>query len=368
MDRQGMTYLDACKALGIEPGERPRMSPSPARRTERPAWAPRVIEPPPDAWQERARAFVEWAAGNLESDHGKDAMEYLEGRGLAGETITAARLGWNPKAWNLDRETWGLLAETWEDGRSKALWIPAGIVIPVYSPDGSLSGVKIRRPDDHVERDRQKGRKGTRYVAVSGGSGACMVLPGGPAAVVVEAELDALLVHQEAREMVSGVALGSASNRPDTATMEALELAETVLVALDADPAGAKHFWDWWAGQFPQARRLPPIGAKDPTDMHRAGKSIRVWIMAGLTDGPPPAPEPPPVSRAVPEPPPAPALKPEAPESGDCDTCRARGTWEWKYGNLDPRCFYLPAFQGKSAPGYPPCSEARKSCPRTEGG
>ena len=287
MSFRGLTYPDACKALGIEPGEAPRKSPSLARRTERAAWAPRAIEPRPDAWREKARSFVEWAAGNLEGDHGRDTMAYLEGRGLTRETIRANRLGWNPRGLFRDREAWGLPPEPREDGKPRRLWLPAGIVIPVFSPDEKLSGVKIRRPDADIESDRQKGngREKIRYYALPGSAGACMVLLGGPAAVVVEAELDAILVHQEARELASGISLGSASNRPDTAAMEALGLAESVLISLDADRAGAEQFWAWWTEHFPKARRWPPVRGKDPGDMARKGLSIRDWIMAGIRVG-----------------------------------------------------------------------------------
>ena len=285
-DFEGKSFPDACKALGIEPGEAPRKYYPPARRVERPAWTPKKTEYPGEVWEEKARAFSEWAAGNLEGDQGREAVAYLEARGLTPVTIRDNRLGLNPKGLWREREAWGLPAEIREDGTPKRLWLPAGIVIP-NDLGGRLLGVKIRRPDADVERDRERNpdREPSRYIAVSGGSGAPMVLLGGPSVLVVEAELDALLVNQEAGDLVSAVALGSCSTRPDQATTGLLTAAESILVALDADPAGAEQVRKWWRENFPQARRLPPVGGKDPGDMIQAGESILYWVMAGIQVG-----------------------------------------------------------------------------------
>jgi hypothetical protein len=51
---------------------------------------------------------------------------------------------------------------------------------------------------------------------------------------------------------------------------------------LDADEAGKKEAWGFWVDVY-GAKRCPPVGAKDPTDMHQAGTySIREWIQTAL--------------------------------------------------------------------------------------
>lgn len=63
------------------------------------------------------------------------------------------------------------------------------------------------------------------------------------------------------------ISLGNAQARPDLEAMEVLGHSKLVLIALDADEAGAKEAWGWWLNHFAQAKRWPPIEGKDPGDM-----------------------------------------------------------------------------------------------------
>ena len=106
--------------------------------------------------------------------------------------------------------------------------------------------------------------------------------------VIVESELDGLLLHQEAGDLVGVVALGSAQAKPDQKTHDLLQKADLILVALDADDAGVKAAWGWWLKQYPQAQRLPPVMGKDPSEAWANGLDIRAWVMAGLPEIEPP--------------------------------------------------------------------------------
>jgi hypothetical protein len=81
---------------------------------------------------------------------------------------------------------------------------------------------------------------------------------------------------------VGMIALGSAQVHPDETAAKLLHQAESILVALDADDAGAKQAWQWWMKHFKQSRRWPPVGGKDPGDMRKAGVDVRTWVLAGL--------------------------------------------------------------------------------------
>jgi hypothetical protein len=111
--------------------------------------------------------------------------------------------------------------------------------------------------------------------------------PGLPAALM-ESELDALLVHQEAPDLCSAVALGSAGNRPHAAAERLLRAAHVILVSLDFDTPDSKGrragaaASRWWIEQFPQSKRWPPAVGKDPTEMFMKGVSVRLWVEAGL--------------------------------------------------------------------------------------
>ena len=110
-----------------------------------------------------------------------------------------------------------------------------------------------------------------------------MSLGSKPVAVVVEAELDAILLNQEAGDLVTSVALGSANVRPDTKTNKILKAAKHIIVALDADPAGARESWGFWIKTFSNAERWPVPGGKDPTEAFQAGIDIKAWVKGVLS-------------------------------------------------------------------------------------
>jgi hypothetical protein len=255
-----MSYLEARCFLDKEPSNGRRSGNPEARE-----WTPKTAALPGDQWREKADAFMTWAQGILAET--PDVIEWLrDERGLSGETVRTARLGLNSKDFFLDRAAWGLTGD-------KKVWLPAGLVIPTFTEDGRVLRLKIRRP----------GKEDPRYVFISGGSTGTMILDGGAGCyVVVESELDGLLLQQEARDLCCVVILGSASARPDEATTARLNSAEVLLVALDADAAGAKQAWTWWTRNFPMARRWPPVRGKDITDMWRVGVSARSWVVAGI--------------------------------------------------------------------------------------
>jgi hypothetical protein len=266
-----MTYLDACRELGIEPKGRQEFQAS----ASRPTWKPREAAPPPSRWQEKAAEFVGSAEKNLWEDNGAGTSAYLEDRGLSRNFIKWARLGWNPKEKFDAYENWGLIPERNEKDNPKKVWLPAGIVIPVFGGDGQVLRVKIRRSEPDAA---------PKYIAITGGAATSfMVLGDAIAVIVVEAELDALLLYQEAGDLATMMAAGAAQYKPDAGAFDKLKAAPVVLVALDAEQSGYTA-WKWWRENLPNARFCPvPVG-KDPTEAHQQGVDLRAWI-GGLVEG-----------------------------------------------------------------------------------
>lgn len=264
---RGLPFAEAAALAGesgkLRDATRPRRS-APAT----PKWTPKEEAPPCRAWQEKAEALVGWAHQRLLADASR--LEWLEKeRGLSLETVKASRLGWNPADVWRDRSTWGLPEERKPDGTPKKLWIPAGLVIPCFRA-GAVVRCRIRRPDGEP-----------RYCVVSGSSSVSLMAGSmARAVIVVESELDALLVAQDA---AGSVALGSASTRPDAETFAALLSAEAVFIALDSDQAGEKASWGWWRENLPGVFRLPIPAkyGKDPTEAKRAGLPLAEWVLAG---------------------------------------------------------------------------------------
>lgn len=147
------------------------------------------------------------AEKNLWLEAGAEARAHLKGRGLSRNFIKWARLGWNPEEKFDAYAKWGLPPEPNEKGNPKQVWLPAGIVIPVFGGDGQMLRVKIRRSEPDAA---------PKYIAITGGAATSfMVLGDAPATVVVEAELDALLLYQEAGDLTTMMATGSATYKPD---------------------------------------------------------------------------------------------------------------------------------------------------------
>ena len=266
-----MNYHEACLLLGISP----RIQRGGLRSTNTPVVGS-VTQvqndyEPPALWQSQAKAFVNECTGILWNQH-PAAIEWLQNRGLNDKTIRQFNLGWNPEDRWCGREEWGLPGEINEDGNPKQLWLPAGLVIP-YEIDGRILRIRVRKSHESAN---------SRYHLVRGSSTASFVIGDLASVVIVESDLDAILVHQEAGDLVTAISLGSANMRPDDRSSSFLKKARTILVALDCDDAGANSYWSWWKGQFSTSKRWPvPVG-KDPGEAIQKGVNIRDWILAGL--------------------------------------------------------------------------------------
>ena len=281
MERDGVGYVEACRRLGTTP--RPgRRSLAPQQKAP---WTPRPSLLPCSTWQATAAAFVEFAAGVMTMS--AEGQAYAMGRGLTPETIRTCQIGWNPATIYDPRESWGLPPELNSDtGHPRKVWIAHGLVVPTFHA-GHVVALKVRRPD------WREGDRLPKYAVVKGSAQGPMTLAvaAGRPVAVVEGELDALLINQAARDLVTAMAMRTAEGRPDAEAHALLENAPTVLVALDADEAGRKG-WLWWRNHYRQAKRLPPVLGKDPGESLKAGLDLRVWIQVGLSPGPKPTSEP----------------------------------------------------------------------------
>jgi len=219
-------------------------------------------EPSPEARQDAphpiwdpsaALAVVTDCEAALWGEAGAKAREWLHERGLSGETIHHWRLGYNPAGC-----------------RIHGLWTPRGIVIPCFVGD-VLWYVKVRRPVPPLA--------GPKYQQMAGGKSALYGLDhlaGRRVAVICEGELDAVLLWQEAGDLVDVVATGSASGRPALPFLVHLAGAARWLVALDRDDAGEQGA-DWWGDYSARVRRVRPLQGKDLTDFAQAGGDLRAW-------------------------------------------------------------------------------------------
>lgn len=288
-DFEGVTFREACDRLGKKidrpmPYRAPEVPPT--RTPGQAPWIPPDPTPPPSRpWRDKAAALVDWAYNNLmQTDKNPvpgalECKKWLQARGINEFGIKHFRLGWNPGREGKDlfrhRNTWGLPPVLKDNGREKRLWIPRGLVIPLRFQD-QIHRIRIRRQKDDP-----------RYYVIPGSDMRCLIThPPKPerAFIIVESELDAILIDNEASDMVGAVALGNSSRKPDLTTWRTLQAAVVVLVCLDYDQAGEKAR-GWWSQNLRQAKPWPVPKGKDPGEAYQAGVDIREWVKAGLPEG-----------------------------------------------------------------------------------
>ncbi len=232
------------------------------------------MQTPSDLWQSQARSYLEDAVCNLWGPVGQRWLGWLkEIRGLNEVTIRTSKLGLQPIDRLEARESWGLETVLKDNGQPKQLWFPEGLVIP-YFVDDQIYQISFRR---------KKSAGNPRYVHLAGSHTHPIVLhPDRDIWIVVESALDGFLLGQEAGNLTGVVILASAQAQPDKNLIAILKRKRLLLIALDADEAGVKKY-HWWAGQFPHARRLPPVRGKDPGEMLAQGIDLRLWVKVGIS-------------------------------------------------------------------------------------
>jgi DNA primase len=264
----GLSYKEACERLKIEPKKR-----DVSFVTKKEIKLP-IAKEPSKLWKDKAMVFVEWSHIQLMAN--QKALAFVMNRGFSLESIKRFKLGFNPKdLWRV-REEWGVESQTKEDGTLKKLWLPAGIVIPTFSEDQVIK-IKVRRSN------WKEGDELPKYVELSG-SKQCHSVYGQQSlkvTLIIESELDALLMQQEASDLLYCVALGGSSKSLDLETDQLLKRTSILLFCPDFDEAGAKACAKW-KKIFPSIQRVLTPDGKSAGDAYLAGVNLREWIISSL--------------------------------------------------------------------------------------
>lgn len=256
-EHDGLSFREACRWLGLDPGKLgiPRQQPA-MTLPEQP------LTSPPPAWQERASEFCHQAMTCLWSPSGYRARTSLRERGLKEGILRSGMLGCHLIEEREPPQRWGIEAD-------RLIPLPAGIVIPTQV-GGLYWRVNIRRWMGG-------------YLAVSGSCSALYrvdILGSEKPILLLESELDALLVQQEAGDLVATAATGGRVGARHPEWRQELAGAPAVLIAYDADAPGDEAS-PWWIAHLPNARRVRPL-AKDPTEMWLRGFSVRDWVQQAV--------------------------------------------------------------------------------------
>ncbi len=276
----------ACEALGL-PFDNKRSYLPPRKPQQRKQPAKREVKdtaPPDDHWQANARQLVERAQSILWSKNGEKAMKYLtEERGLEKAYIEAAQLGYIPggptdwrtdllPGWKYDRMNKKREIERWD------VAVPCGITIPHFGC-GEIWGIRVRR-SKVVYDDLTYKKLNAKYQAVPGGKKMLYwtehIAPGKPI-LLVEGEFDALITYQCAPELVSPLALVSASYKYiEPQWFRYLLSAPVIFVRMDEDAAGRAAV-DHLKTLSNRVVDVQVPGGKDVNALYNEGGMVAVW-------------------------------------------------------------------------------------------
>lgn len=267
----GLSFREAKEALGLRVDCKFNNSPV----SQGLNWQPYTITHAECGWSERANKIVAACHRNLLAS--PEGMALTAERGFSMETVKANRLGWNPHTHYDHMVSWGLVPENNpKTGRPFKVCLAAGLVIPTFR-DGNCVSIKVRRHDWH-EADLLP-----KYMAVRGSERGPMTLgcDSGKPVVIVESELDAILIQQEAGDHVGVMAMRTAKGQPDGFAHDMLSVSPRILVSLDYDDAG-REATAWWLELYEQAQYWPVPKCKDPGEYCQSGGNVRRWIMQGI--------------------------------------------------------------------------------------
>lgn len=265
MEYRKLGYQEALQALEID-------LPVGSRREQLPPVQMPDL-PPSQEWQSRAWKLIERAEDVLWSKEGKDALAWLQLRGLSEETICAARIGYIPRGFEESSSLWGK-----PNDDPEPIKFFSGILIPGLV--GSNIWYLKMRPMRQIGRNKYLNIRGSRF-ALYQAETLCNELTG----IFCEGEFDTLLLSQEVRGLATPITLSSASATLNVSNWGLYLLRPPrFLLALDVDTAGSKGISKLsWLHDAKQLD-IPVLreGDKDITDFYKSGGNLRQLIRNAL--------------------------------------------------------------------------------------
>jgi len=209
-------------------------------------------------WQTASKKLIDVAVSYLLGPDGKERFLYLvENRGLCPRTILKHRLGWLPHKDHM----------------------PSKLLIPCYNSQGTLMRIRFRIDKPNEVHQRYRISKGSNPHAPFP-LGICRGKP----LIIVESELDAILIAQDAGDLIGVLGLGSTSNELSSEMICYLNAKIPVtMISLDNDDSGKSRttkLLDKLSNSI--SWPIPEKYGKDPGEAWQQ-MSIRAWIEKGIT-------------------------------------------------------------------------------------
>lgn len=250
--RQNLGFREACQVLNGNSVVSIKKSPVPSSTRSVTVDA---------SWQQAGEKILTQAQKFLWSGSCGHTLDYLHKRGLQDDTLKYWGVGYNPATYRVqDVSTSG----------GHPLVVCRGIVIPARV-GGSLQGLKIRQADGCTPK----------YIQVAGSRPALFGADtlNKSVAILCEGEFDAMLLWQEAGDIVGvGTTTGGAKTWQKGWAVYLLS-AQQILIAYDTDPTGEEAA-NFMTSLSSRARRVRVPNGKDVTEFWQSGGNLREWVLS----------------------------------------------------------------------------------------
>jgi len=237
------------------------LSGSPITQQTAPADNKRNISEPQNwktpKWQTESEKLIQFSRSCLFGPNGKERLSYLvQERGLQIDTVRQRCLGWLP----LKKQ------------------MPSKLVIPSYDSRGNLIRIRFRMDKSGPEQERYRISKGSNPKAPFP-----LNVASGKPIMILESELDAILIAQEAGDYVGVLGMGTTALKLGVAISDYLiKNIPAILISLDNDQSGREKTTQL-IKQFPHALDwpVPKRHGKDPGEAWKH-MCLRKWVKSGL--------------------------------------------------------------------------------------
>lgn len=258
----GMSFQEAADAVeAVLPAQDRRL---PIPKKSKPA--AKMIGAANVLWQEKACSFVAWAHSNLMKN--QPVLCCLASRGIDRSMVKRYKIGWCPEDIYKDRRSWAIA------NSEKKLWLPKGIVIPIFDQRGQVIRLKVRRPDSNAADPLGK------YIVIPGGLNGLSIIGDRSKSlmIIVESELDGYLIHNVMYDYAFVVVVGGSAKLPDN-IVDLLAKRSDILLCHDNDDAGL-HMLRSWQKRYSHAIAYPTPYGKDIGEAVAQGLRIRSWLLS----------------------------------------------------------------------------------------
>jgi hypothetical protein len=180
-----------------------------------------------EVWNERANRFVDACLDEMWFGQSRGREYMVQERRIQPDILMINFIGYHP----VERYEAGKL---WGFSQRDKVWLPQGIVFPVFDRQMGAASIKIRRLDGKPKYVKVAGSKsgvfGFRNLCLNGLVG------------VTEGEIDCLTLEQEAGKLLGACTLGSAADHFGSLDLlrwgAPLITAQAILLFYDNDQAG----------------------------------------------------------------------------------------------------------------------------------